>query len=134
MNLIRQQIAAGAVVPDYQSNRFIAYRAPEPSPAAEAKQPPVKTVYVLSPTAAASSVEALLNEALQSQLKPVFLKTFVQDATRAALLFAMRRAKGNRVRAAAMLGINRNTLRSWCAKHHVDPLMFGGRVNAKEAA
>lgn len=134
MNLIREQIAEGALVPDYQSNSFIAYQAPKPPQRLKPEQPVVKKVYVLSPMKPVPSVEALFAEALHSQVKPNFLKTFIRDATRAALLFAMRRAKGNRVRAAAMLGINRNTLKSWCATYDVDPVVFGGRTSAKEAA
>lgn len=128
MPTIREQVLAGTAVPDYVHQRFVSFEAP---PAASAPRP---TRTALPPAPQPIAIDTLLADTLERSLQPIKVTSLLQHAQRAALLFAVKRAKGNQLRAAAILGVNRATLRKWCDKHQVDPLLFGGRPRVKEAA
>lgn len=129
MTSLHDQIMSGALVPDYTHDQFITYAPPPPPPAPTPKWGRV----TLPPAPTAIAIDQLLADTLERTLSPVKVTSLIDHATRAVILFALRRSGGNQVRAAAMLGINRMTLRKRCARHSVDPLMFGSCHGQPEA-
>lgn len=126
MTTIREQVLAGTAVPDYDNQRFVSFEAPTSGPA-----PMPKAVNLPAPPPPIA-IDTLLADTLERSLQPIRVTSLLEHTNRAAVLFAVRRAKGNQLRAAAILGVNRVTMRKWCNKYRVDPLLFGGRPRVQE--
>jgi DNA-binding NtrC family response regulator len=127
MTSLRDQLLSGTIVPDYTRNRFTAFVAPTPAPT------PKPTQVKFPPAPPPIAIDVLLADTLERNLPPIKNISLLEHTTRAALLFALRRTRGNQTHAAAMLGINHITLRKRCARHSVDPQMFGSCHGQPEA-
>src|SRR5262249_45595760 len=87
----------------------------------------------IPPTPPPIAIDKLVADTLEKNLQPIRVTSLIEHMTRAAILFALQRCGGNQVRAAAILGINRMTLRKRCTRYRVDPLLFGTHAGPNEA-
>lgn len=138
MATIHEQVLAGTAVPDYANNRFVACEAPpaapDPVPAAISVPAPKRKIADIPSLAPAVAIDMLVADTLEKHLQPIRVTSLLDHTTRAAIVFALTRSKGNQSRAAAILGINRMSLRKKCSRYQLDPVLFGGRPGNQKAA
>lgn len=131
---IREQILLGTVVPDYTNDRFTP-PAPLPTPVPLPPVPAFKGREIrYAPPPAIPRIDTLIADTLDGALEGRRIIDLLLHTRKAAVLFAVRRAKGNQSRAAEILGVGRMTLRNWCNQFHIDPALYIGRGKPKEVA
>lgn len=67
-----------------------------------------------------------LSEAFFSQKSGFLYKSLLDVVEKPLIETTLRRTRGNQIRAAAVLGINRNTLRAKMRRLQIDPSLFRG--------
>jgi two-component system nitrogen regulation response regulator GlnG len=65
-----------------------------------------------------------LSEAFFSQKSGILYKSLLDVVEKPLIETTLRRTRGNQIRAAAVLGINRNTLRTKIKRLNIDPELY----------
>lgn len=65
-----------------------------------------------------------LQDSLYKEKKGVLYKTILAEIEKPMIEYALERAEGNQLKAARILGINRNTIRAKIKKMNIDPDIY----------